>query len=147
MNDSRKTTDWFDAQLRKAKDDFARLGKVDRNAEKDKGHESPNALRRSAASSGAATKPRPPTSEISPTLEEQTVNRGPEKETLRARTKQTPSSTATPSVAERDRVSPRQSTGQSGYRLGADVGGTFTDILLIEESTGQLYGKSAIYAS
>ena len=139
MNDSRKTTDWFDAQLRKAKDDFARLGKVDRNAEKNKERENPNALRRSATSSGVARKPRPPASDISPPLEEKTVNRGPEKETLRVRTKQAPSSTATPSVAERDRLSPRRSTGQSGYRLGADVGGTFTDILLIEESTGHNY--------
>ena len=130
MNDSRKTTDWFDAQLRKAKDDFARLRKVDRNAGKNKVHEGANALRRSAASAGAATKPRPPASEISPTLEEQTVNRGPEKETLRGRTKQAPSSTATPSVAERDRVSSRQSTGQSGYRLGADVAVSYTHLTL-----------------
>ena len=77
MNDSRKTTDWFDAQLRKAKDDFARLGKVDRNAEKNKGREGANALRHSAT----ARKSRPPASEIPPPLEEQTVNRGPEKKT------------------------------------------------------------------
>ena len=139
MNDSRKTTDWFDAQLRKAKDDFARLGKIDRDAEKKKGNDDPKALHRSAVSSSLATKPRPPVSEISPTLEEQTVNREPEKETLRTRTEQRPPSTAAPSVAERDRLSPRRSTGQSGYRLGADVGGTFTDILLIEESTGHNY--------
>jgi N-methylhydantoinase A len=139
MNDSRKTTDWFDAQLRKAKDDFARLGKIDRDAAKKKGNDDPKALHRSAVSSSLATKPRPPVSEISPTLEEQTVNREPEKETLRTRTEQRPPSTAAPSVAERDRLSPRRSTGQSGYRLGADVGGTFTDILLIEESTGHNY--------
>ena len=139
MNDSRKTTDWFDAQLRKAKDDFARLGKIDRDAAKKKGNDDPKALHRSAVSSSLATKLRPPVSEISPTLEEQTVNREPEKETLRTRTEQRPPSTAAPSVAERDRLSPRRSTGQSGYRLGADVGGTFTDILLIEESTGHNY--------
>ena len=139
MNDSRKTTDWFDAQLRKAKDDFARLGKIDRDAAKKKGNDDPKALHRSAVSSSLATKPRPPVSEISPPLEEQTVNREPEKETLRARTEQRPPSTAAPFLAEKDRVSPTRSTGQSGYRLGADVGGTFTDILLIEESTGHNY--------
>lgn len=29
--------------------------------------------------------------------------------------------------------------GKASYRLGVDVGGTFTDLLLIEEETGQLY--------
>ena len=139
MNDSRKTTDWFDAQLRKAKDDFARLGKGDSDAKKKKGSDDNKAVHRSAASSGVSTKSRPLVSEISPALEEQTVNREPDKETLRARTEQRLSSTAAPSLAEKDRVNPRRSTGQSGYRLGADVGGTFTDILLIEESTGHNY--------
>jgi N-methylhydantoinase A len=139
MNDSRKTTAWFDAQLRKAKDDFARLGKSDSGAKKKKGSDDPKTLHRSAVSSGVSTKPHPPVSEISPALEEQTVNREPDKETLQARTEQRLSSTAASSLAEKDRVSPTRSTGQSGYRLGADVGGTFTDILLIEESTGHNY--------
>ena len=88
MNDSRKTTDWFDAQLRKAKDDFARLGKIDRDAAKKKGNDAPKALHRSAVSSSLATTPRPSVSEISPTLEEQTVNREPEMEPHRTRTEQ-----------------------------------------------------------
>ena len=116
MNDSRKTTDWFDAQLRKAKDDFARLGKGDSDAQKKKGSDDNKAVHRSAASSGVSTKSRPSVSKISPALEEQTVNREPDKETLRARTEQRLSSTAAPSLAEKDRVSPRRSTGQSGYR-------------------------------
>jgi len=139
MNDSRKTTDWFDAQLRKAKDDFARLGKSDSGAKQKKGSDDTKALHRSAVSSGVSTRPHPPVSEISPALKEQPVNREPDKETLRARTEQRLSSTAASSLAEKDRVSPARSTGQSGYRLGADVGGTFTDILLIEESTGHNY--------
>ena len=139
MNDSRKTTAWFDAQLRKAKDDFARLGKSDSGAKQKKGSDDTKALHRSAASSGVSTRPHPPVSKTPPALKEQPVNREPNKETLRARTEQRLPSTAASSLAEKDRVSPARSTGQSGYRLGADVGGTFTDILLIEESTGHNY--------
>jgi N-methylhydantoinase A len=34
---------------------------------------------------------------------------------------------------------PAAAAAHSSYRLGVDVGGTFTDLLLIDETTGQLY--------
>ncbi len=37
------------------------------------------------------------------------------------------------------RADPSGASGRNRYRLGVDVGGTFTDLLLIDESTGQTY--------
>ncbi|MDP7545817.1 MAG: hydantoinase/oxoprolinase N-terminal domain-containing protein, partial [Alphaproteobacteria bacterium] len=34
---------------------------------------------------------------------------------------------------------PRTTSGTGGYRLGVDVGGTFTDLLLIDEGSGHAY--------
>jgi N-methylhydantoinase A len=49
---------------------------------------------------------------------------------------------STPATAPMPATSPRRAG--KGYRLGVDVGGTFTDLLLIEEQTGKTYSAKVL---
>ena len=135
--DSRKSTEWFDAQLRKAKDDFTELarGRPDlRSRELEKGP-----IERES-------KPFEPPVKTDTTQARETIPTTPSRA---EEARHQPSTTARESqgtreskrsiAAERSQVSRSRVTGQSGYRLGADVGGTFTDILLIEEASGRSF--------
>ncbi len=135
--DSRKSTEWFDAQLRKAKDDFAGLarGREDlrpretakRPIEREsKPFESPP-----KTDTTQARETIPPT----PSRAEEARHQPP----TTTRESQGTRESKRPITAERSQVSRSRATGQSGYRLGADVGGTFTDILLIEEASGRSF--------
>ena len=135
--DSRKSTEWFDAQLRKAKDDFAGLarGREDlrpretakRPIEREsKPFESPP-----KTDTTQARETIPPT----PSRAEEARHQPP----TTTRESQGTSESKRPITADRSQVSRSRATGQSGYRLGADVGGTFTDILLIEEASGRSF--------
>ena len=55
---------------------------------------------------------------------------------LEARTTPTPSA---PAPVSRPATRPRQVSSSGGYRLGVDVGGTFTDLLLIDEGSGRAF--------
>ena len=135
--DSRKSTEWFDAQLRKAKDDFTELarGRPDlRSRELEKGP-----IERES-------KPFEPPVKTDTTQARETIPATPSRA---EEARHQPSTTARESqgtreskrsiTAERSQASRSRATGQSGYRLGADVGGTFTDILLIEEASGRSF--------
>lgn len=135
--DSRKSTEWFDAQLRKAKDDFTELtrGRPDlrsrepakRPIEREsKPFESPAKTDTTQAREAIP---------VTPSRAEEARHQP----STTARGNQGTRESKRPIAAERSQVSRSPATGQSGYRLGADVGGTFTDILLIEEASGRSF--------
>ena len=135
--DSRKSTEWFDAQLRKAKDDFTELARG-----------RPDLRSREPAKRPIEreSKPFEPPVKTDTTQARETIPATPSRA---EEARHQPSTTARESqgtreskrsiAAERSQVSRSPATGQSGYRLGADVGGTFTDILLIEEASGRSF--------
>jgi len=135
--DSRKSTEWFDAQLRKAKDDFTELARG-----------RPDLRSREPAKRPIEreSKPFEPPVKTDTTQARETIPATPSRA---EEARHQPSTTARESqgtreskrsiAAERSQVSRSRVTGQSGYRLGADVGGTFTDILLIEEASGRSF--------
>ena len=128
----RKSTDWFDAELKKARDDFAALAGGGRTQVHERSDASTPSPQRTARSDGEPAARSP---EVPPKGREET----PQQDLPAGR--QAPVSAKTPVATPVDRptVAPRRTTGQAGYRLGADVGGTFTDILLIEESSGRSF--------
>ena len=128
----RKSTDWFDAELKKARDDFAALAGGGRTQVHERSDASTPSPQRTARSDGEPAARSP---EVPPKGREE----APQQDLPAGR--QAPVSAKTPVAKPVDRptVAPRRTTGQAGYRLGADVGGTFTDILLIEESSGRSF--------
>jgi len=128
----RKSTDWFDAELKKARDDFAALAGGGRTQVHERSDASTPSPQRTARSDGEPAARSP---EVPPKGREE----APQQDLPAGR--QAPVSAKTPVATPVDRptVAPRRTTGQAGYRLGADVGGTFTDILLIEESSGRSF--------
>jgi len=128
----RKSTDWFDAELKKARDDFAALAGGGRTQVHERSDASTPSPQRTTRSDGEPSARSP---EVPPKGREET----PQQDLPAGR--QAPVSAKTPVATPVDRptVAPRRTTGQAGYRLGADVGGTFTDILLIEESSGRSF--------
>ena len=135
--DSRKSTEWFDAQLRKAKDDFKELsrGSDDLSSREqakrpiERESKSFKSLAKKDLTEARETIPATPSRKEEARRQPSTVVRGVQE----ARESKRPIS------AERSLASRSSAKGQSGYRLGADVGGTFTDILLIEEATGRSF--------
>ena len=135
--DSRKSTEWFDAQLRKAKDDFAELARSRQDlrsrepAKKSTERESRSfgSPKKTDTTQARETIPAVPSRAEEARHQDSTTARG-EPSTRESKR---------PVAAERSQVSRPRATGQSGYRLGADVGGTFTDILLIEEASGRSF--------
>ena len=135
--DSRKSTEWFDAQLRKAKDDFTELARG-----------RPDLRSREPAKRPIEreSKPFEPPVKTDTTQARETIPVTPSRAeearhqpSTTARENQGTRESKRPIAAERSQVSRSRVTGQSGYRLGADVGGTFTDILLIEEASGRSF--------
>ena len=134
--DSRKSTEWFDAQLRKAKDDFTELARGGRDSRSRELEKRP--IERESKSFESPRK-------TDTTQAREAIPATPSREESRhqhsttARGNQGTSESKRPIAAERPQFSRSRATGQSGYRLGADVGGTFTDILLIEEASGRSF--------
>ena len=128
----RKSTDWFDAELKKARDDFAALARGGRTQVHERSDASTPSPQRTARSDGEPAARSP---EVPPKGREE----APQQDLPAGR--QAPVSAKTPvsTPVDRSTAAPRRTTGQAGYRLGADVGGTFTDILLIEESSGRSF--------
>ena len=128
----RKSTDWFDAELKKARDDFAALARGGRTQVHERSDASTPAPQRTARSDGEPAARSP---EVLPKGRDE----APQQDLPAGR--QAPVSAKTPvsTPVDRSTAAPRRTTGQAGYRLGADVGGTFTDILLIEESSGRSF--------
>ena len=135
--DSRKSTEWFDAQLRKAKDDFLELARggpdlrsrepAKKSTEREsRSFESP---KKTDTTQARETIPATPSRAEEARHQPSTTARG----------NQGTRESKRPIAAERSQVSRSRATDQSGYRLGADVGGTFTDILLIEEASGRSF--------
>ena len=135
--DSRKSTEWFDAQLRKAKDDFTELARGGRDPRSREPAKRPIERESKLFESPAKTD----TTQARETIPA-TPSRAEEarhQPSTTARGNQGTRESKRPIAAERSQVSRSRATGQSGYRLGADVGGTFTDILLIEEASGRSF--------
>jgi N-methylhydantoinase A len=134
--DSRKSTEWFDAQLRKAKDDFTELARGGRDSRSRELEKKPIERESKSFESSRKTDTTQPREAIpaTPSREESR-----HQHSTTARGNQGTSESKRPIAAERPQVSRSRATGQSGYRLGADVGGTFTDILLIEEASGRSF--------
>ena len=135
--DSRKSTEWFDAQLRKAKDDFTELARGGRDPRSREPAKRPIERESKLFESPAKTD----TTQARETIPA-TPSRAEEarhQPSTTARGNQGTRESKRPIAAERSQVSRSPATGQSGYRLGADVGGTFTDILLIEEASGRSF--------
>ena len=135
--DSRKSTEWFDAQLRKAKDDFTELSKGSDDLRSRSQSKRP--IERELKSFESPTKKDTTQArETIPATPSRTEEARRQPSTLVRGVQKTPESKR-PISAEHSQVSRSRANGQSGYRLGADVGGTFTDILLIEEATGRSF--------
>ena len=135
--DSRKSTEWFDAQLRKAKDDIlelARGGPDLRSREPAKRPIERESKRFESPAKTDTTQARE-TIPATPSRAEEARHHP----STTARGNQGTRESKRPIAAERSQVSRSRATGHSGYRLGADVGGTFTDILLIEEASGRSF--------
>ena len=135
--DSRKSTEWFDAQLRKAKDDFLELARGGPDLRSREPAKRPIERESKLFESPAKTD----TTQARETIPA-TPSRAEEarhQPSTTARGNQGTRESKRPIAVERSQVSRSPATGQSGYRLGADVGGTFTDILLIEEASGRSF--------
>ena len=135
--DSRKSTEWFDAQLRKAKDDFLELARGGPDLRSREPAKRPIERESKLFESPAKTD----TTQARETIPA-TPSRAEEarhQPSTTARGNQGTRESKRPIAAERSQVSRSRATDQSGYRLGADVGGTFTDILLIEEASGRSF--------
>ena len=135
--DTRKSTEWFDAQLRKAKDDFAGLTRGSENLRSRESAKRPIERESRPFESPAKmdTTQAQETIPVTPSRREEARHQP----SITARGIQGASESTRPIAVERSQVSRSRANGQSGYRLGADVGGTFTDILLIEEATGRSF--------
>ncbi|MCS5556441.1 MAG: hydantoinase/oxoprolinase family protein [Arenicellales bacterium] len=135
--DSRKSTEWFDAQLRKAKDDFAGLTGGREDLRPRETAKSPVERESKSFESPAKTDTTQARETIpaTPSRAEEARHQHP---TITRESEGTRESKR-PITAQRSQVSRSRATGKSGYRLGADVGGTFTDILLIEEASGRSF--------
>ena len=134
--DSRKSTAWFDAQLRKAKDDFTELARGGRDSRSRELEKKPIERESKPFESSRKTDTTQPREAIPATPSREEARH---QHSTTARGNQGTSESKRPIAAERPQVSRSRATGQSGYRLGADVGGTFTDILLIEEASGRSF--------
>lgn len=134
--DSRKSTAWFDAQLRKAKDDFTELARGGRDSRSRELEKKPIERESKSFESSRKTDTTQPREAIPATPSREEARH---QHSTTARGNQGTSESKRPIAAERPQVSRSRATGQSGYRLGADVGGTFTDILLIEEASGRSF--------
>ena len=135
--DSRKSTEWFDAQLRKAKDDFLELARGGPDLRSREPAKRPIERESKLFESPAKTD----TTQARETIPA-TPSRAEEarhQPSTTARGNQGTRESKRPIAAEHSQASRPRATGQSGYRLGADVGGTFTDILLIEEASGRSF--------
>ncbi len=139
-------TSWFDNQLDDLKGEFDRLGgdAGQPNGRPPVGR--PSVESRSGANGGSANIAPPPSSKP-PVISPPPKIAPPEVARARnapAPAPSTPSYTPPPSVpaaarpaSPKPREAPRRrATSGGGYMLGVDVGGTFTDLLLIEESSG-----------
>ena len=134
--DSRKSTEWFDAQLRKAKDDFTELARGGRDSRSRELEKKPIERESKSFESSRKTDTTQPREAIPATPSREEARH---QHSTTARGNQGTSESKRPIAAERPQFSRSRATGQSGYRLGADVGGTFTDILLIEEASGRSF--------
>jgi N-methylhydantoinase A len=135
--DSRKSTEWFDAQLRKAKNDFKELSRGSDDLSSREQAKRP-IERESKSFKSLAKKDLTEARETIPATPSRTEEARRQPSTA-VRGVQEARESKRPASAERSLVLRSRNNGQSGYRLGADVGGTFTDILLIEEATGRSF--------
>ncbi len=156
-------TGWFDAQLDDLKGEFDRLGGA---SERPQGRERPAAdSRPSTTTRPPAVAPTPvskapviaPTPKIAPPVvgRSQPATKPPAsrparpsytpppvaRDTDAAAARQAPTAAATtPAARPEQREEPRRRAPAGGsYMLGVDVGGTFTDLLLIEEKSGHTF--------
>lgn len=154
--DDRKPTNWFDSKIDDLKSEFDRLsggaGSSSRRTDDRSG--APEA-RSGPVSKTPKTAPPPevaPPKVTSPRVASTSTGErtsytpmpSARREAPEARSSRTPPQAAPVAASRAGVTAPREEPRRrapagSGYMLGVDVGGTFTDLLLIEESTGQTF--------
>ncbi|MBT5917539.1 MAG: hydantoinase/oxoprolinase family protein, partial [Alphaproteobacteria bacterium] len=149
-SDKKDLTDWFDSQLDGYKSEFDKLGGVKKSSS------SGSTQARSAGASSSSTSSTSPSSiapVIAPTPVVAPASKGgsaPAAYTPQPQSrepapapearKSSPPAKATAKPVASSGPAPRKRTPAGGdYLLGVDVGGTFTDLLLIEEASGQTF--------
>jgi len=157
--DGQKSSDWYESQLSDLKSQFDRLesqlrgsgAAARRSAPPAAAPPSPSTHARTTGAPEIAPPPEiapapqiaPPTvapapvspPEIAPPPAAPEARRAPQRE---ARTP--PAKPAAPARAPAARPTPKpRAPSGDGFRLGVDVGGTFTDLLLIDEKSGHSY--------
>ena len=155
-NDSKGSSNWFSEQLSDLKQDLGTLegrlrGRPSNGTSDSNGSTATPASRYSEPPVIAPPPAIAPTPTIAPpqisppnapayTPPPATLNPVPptarQEIPLEARTTPTPSA---PAPVSRPATRPRQVSSSGGYRLGVDVGGTFTDLLLIDEGSGHAF--------
>jgi N-methylhydantoinase A len=144
MSDKKpQTTSWFDSQLDGMKDEFDRLSGADATARSRQ--ETPAVAPSSTPPSttgapGVAPAPAiaPPPSVAPPII--QPVARESSTPPPAARNVEAPAPAPARAPRQEPREAPKRRAPSGGnYRLGVDVGGTFTDLLLIDETSGQTF--------
>ncbi len=148
MTDRRNgTTNWFDDQLDDMKSEFDRLGGGDGTTIR---RPSPAARTSPPTAAPPPATPAPPPASTPPSVAPAptiappaappaapTARREePAPEARRAPPPPAPAPSPPPAPAERTE---RRAPSGGEYRLGVDVGGTFTDLLLIEETSGHTF--------
>ncbi len=140
MADNRdERTNWFDNQLKDLKDEFDRLGAPKGSPSRAKGNDrrDPPPSARVAPAPTIAPPNIAPTPTVAPPAVARPVART--REAPRQDTREAPAP-----VVQRARPEPietprRRGDAGGGYQLGVDVGGTFTDLVLIEAASGHVF--------
>ncbi len=153
IEDGRNLTNWFDRQIDDLKGEFDKLaGKLDDSKHRDAiQSSSSNAPAPSVEPPEIAPAPKVAPPQVSPSrgnsaplAELQSYAPAPSsrRDDPEARRARMPAPTAVAAKPAKPVSRPelqRRAPAGSGYMLGVDVGGTFTDLLLIEEATGQAF--------
>ena len=133
FDDQLGSNDWFDSQLDESKKKLGKLANLPPPA--DGATAAPSERPREEARRTPSPTPAPPPSAFTPAA--------PPREELRARdveARGAPAAPPPPAPAKSAKPLPRRrAPGGGGYQLGVDVGGTFTDLLLIEEASGHTF--------
>ena len=117
MSKDRRVTNWFDTQLDDLKNEFDKL----------------------AGTSGASARTpsyTPPAPKVAPAAKAPATRSTPEARETRSPPAAAPKPAPRPATPAPTPTPQRRAPSGSGYMLGVDVGGTFTDLLLIEEASG-----------
>ncbi len=125
-------TDWFDSQLGKIRGEFDQLGGPIRD------RQDYQPVARSAPAQ-IPTPMAPPATKPPAPAAAPPVARVEAPRSVEAKTKSVPKPVASPPRPQASSSPARHGGASGGFQLGVDVGGTFTDLLLIKEASGHTF--------